>query len=150
MLSLYGRQWETSYGQIDGAVYHDWMQSLVGLTEKQVGNGLTLLMEEGNEFPPNLIKFIKLCKTPKAPKPTIFKALPTPPRKFSTMRIERAKQKAICGSSFDVNINENDMIMDWTDEDDAALMELIDQWDVETGLDGLNQLIDSHKFSRGY
>ena len=150
MLSLYGRQWESSYGQIDGSGYNEWMQSLGSMTQKQVGNGLTLLMEEGNEFPPNLMKFLKLCRTQTPVYHETFKSPPTVKRKYSAMRIERAKQNALYGHEFPVVANTENMIMDWTTDDEIALLEMILQWDKATGLEGLNLLVDNHKFSREY
>jgi hypothetical protein len=147
MLSLYGRPWESSYGQVDGSGYIEWMQSLGSMTERQVGNGLISLMEEGNEFPPNLIKFLKLCQTSRPVYHEPFKALPQVKRKYSVMRIERAKQNALYGNAFQVIANTDNMIMDWTSEDETDLILLITQWDRDTGLEGLNLLVDNHRFS---
>ncbi len=149
MLSLYGRQWESSYGQIDGSGYNEWMQSLGSMTQKQVGNGMTQLMDEGNEFPPNLMKFLRLCRTTRPVEPKPFIALPPVKRKYSVMRIERAKQNALYGKAFQVVANTNNMTMDWTGEDEAALIKLISQWDRDTGLEGLNLLVDNYRFSGG-
>jgi hypothetical protein len=148
MLALYGRPWESSYGQIDGAGYNEWMQSLGSMTERQVGNGLTLLMEEGKEYPPNQIKFLKLCRTPIPVQQEPFKALPQVKKRYSVMRIERAKQNVLYGNAFQVIANTDNMIMDWTSADEFALKELITQWDEATGLEGLNLLVDNYKFSR--
>jgi len=72
----------------------------------------------------------------------------TKPR-YSVMRIEIAKQKALTGESFGVLERADRMLMDWTGDDEQALYDLIDQWDGITGHAGLNRLIDNYAFSGG-
>ncbi len=69
--------------------------------------------------------------------------------KYSVMRIEQAKQRALTGRSWKAVKPAKHMEMDWTGEDEEALCDLIDQWDPDTGHAGLNKLIDGHKFSGG-
>ena len=61
---LYGRQWEVSYGHVDGDVFPAWRDALDGLSTDKIKRGLDAVIEEGSEFPPNLIKFLRLCRTP--------------------------------------------------------------------------------------
>lgn len=76
------------------------------------------------------------------------KATQKTPRK-SVMRIEQAKQRALTGKAFLHVSTARKVQLDWTREDEIALKGLIASWNPDTGLDGLNQLIDSHKFSSG-
>ncbi len=69
--------------------------------------------------------------------------------KYSVMRIERAKQKALTGENFGLAISADSYVMDWTGEDEEQLCELIADWDKSTGHKGLNDLIDGHQFSGG-
>jgi len=41
------------------------------------------------------------------------------------------------------------MIRNWTREDQTALERLVRQWTEDTGLDGLNELLDDYPFSSG-
>jgi len=72
----------------------------------------------------------------------------TKPR-YSVMRIEMAKQKALTGDSFGTLDRADRMTMDWTGADEETLFSLIAQWDSSTGHAGLNRLIDNHAFSGG-
>ncbi len=80
MLELFGRQWESSYGHVDGDAFATWRDSLAGLTAKQIKTGLDAVIAKGNEFPPNLIKFLRLCTTvpPIYYRPIDIAALPAP------------------------------------------------------------------------
>jgi len=69
MLELFGRQWEASYGHVDGKAYTAWRDAMTQFTPDEVGRGLRALIDEGSEFPPNLIKFMRLCRTPVPPSP---------------------------------------------------------------------------------
>jgi len=70
-------------------------------------------------------------------------------KKYSVMRIEKAKQKALTGNAFDTVKPTQRHQMNWTGDDEQALFELINQWDESTGHQGLNKLIDRHSFSGG-
>ena len=70
------------------------------------------------------------------------------PRK-SVMRIEQAKQRAITGKAFTHVSTHRKIQQDWTREDEIARKGLIASWDYETGLDGLNTLLDDYPFSSG-
>jgi hypothetical protein len=63
MMKLYGRQFESSYGHVDGKAYKAWRDGLMTVKPHQIRAGLEEVIKEGNEFPPNLIKFLQLCRT---------------------------------------------------------------------------------------
>ena len=70
--------------------------------------------------------------------------------RYSVMRIERAKQRALTGNSFKPQKGSKGRYeIDWTRDDEKALNHLIAQWDEKTGHAGLNDLIDFYKFSHG-
>lgn len=82
LIELYGQQWERSYGLVGGASFKAWSRSLKELTVDDLKNGLTNLIKDGNDFPPNLVKFLRLCreKPEQYPYPEA-KFLPPPVRK---------------------------------------------------------------------
>ena len=95
MLELYGRQWEASYGHVDGDVFPAWRDALASLSADKIKRGLDAVIQEGNDFPPNLIKFLRLCKT--APYSTMSEsraALP-PPNVHKKPEVISAKEKAL-------------------------------------------------------
>jgi len=150
MMALYGRQWEASYGLPGGSVYKEWNTGLSTLKPEQIKRGLAAVMLEGGEYPPNLIKFMRLCRqAAPAYHQTVRQALPRPKPHYSVMRIERAKQAALTGQDFDIIKPSARMVMDWTGDDEEVLYGLIEQWNPEDGHEGLNELIDGHRFSYG-
>ena len=95
MLELYGRQWEASYGHVDGDVFPAWRDALANLSADKIKRGLEAVISEGNEYPPNLIKFLRLCKT--APYSTMSEsrvALP-PPDIRNNPEVTTAKEKCL-------------------------------------------------------
>jgi len=94
LLEIYGRQWEAAYGHVDGDAFPVWRDGIKGLTVEQIKNGLDALMDEGSEFPPNLIKFLRLCKksVPASFKTFDGKALP-PPNINTQPKVMAAKDK---------------------------------------------------------
>lgn len=94
MLELYGRQWEASYGHVDGDVFPAWRDALASLQPEHVKRGLEAVIAEGSEFPPNLIKFLRLCKTvvPASHKTVDMKSLP-PPNVHRRPEVISAKEK---------------------------------------------------------
>jgi hypothetical protein len=62
MLELYGRLWEASYGHVDGDAFKAWRGALIEFTPLQIKAGLDALVKEGASGPPNLIKFLRLCR----------------------------------------------------------------------------------------
>lgn len=77
MTELYGRQWEASYGHVGGEVFRRWYDALASLTVEQVKRGLDAVIAEAHEYPPNLIKFLRLSRT--APPAAHREMLPPPP-----------------------------------------------------------------------
>ena len=150
MTALYGRQWEASYGQPGGAVYKEWSKGLAKLKPDQIARGLKSVMDEGGEYPPNLIKFLRLCRQvqPAYHKP-VPQALPRPKPHYSVMRIEKAKQAALTGQDFEAVKPPEKMEMDWTGEDEERLYTQIGSWNPASGHAGLNALIDHVEFSGG-
>lgn len=64
MMSLYGRQWEASYGHVDGEAFNDWNEALQSVKLDDIARGVQAIIDEANEFPPNLIKFLRMCRKP--------------------------------------------------------------------------------------
>lgn len=77
MLGLYGRQWEASYGHVDGEAFRDWTEALQSVKLENIQYGVQQLINEGTEFPPNLIKFLRLCRKPHVP--DMYKPFESPP-----------------------------------------------------------------------
>ena len=148
MLELYGRQWEVSCGHVDGAAFPAWRDALAELSPQRIKGGLDLLKAEGSDYPPNLVKFLRLCRESKTT-PAFIPQLNRPKPHYSVMRVERAKQRALTGSDFKPSKEGNRLIMNWTIGDEKALCDLIAKWDKSTGHDGLNKLIDNYQFSQG-
>ena len=69
--------------------------------------------------------------------------------KYSVMRIEIAKQRALMGHVFKVQETPERFEMDWTGEDEEELCNLISTWDEKTGHQGINEIINFHEFSGG-
>jgi len=72
MLEIYGRQWEASFGHIDGDAFATWRDALMEFTPHQIKRGLDAVRAEGHEFPPNLIKFCRLCRGVKEGPPQTY------------------------------------------------------------------------------
>ena len=70
-------------------------------------------------------------------------------RHKSVIRVEQAKQMALCGYSPIRNVETKSIVDNWTREDAIELQGLIRKWDKDSGLGGLNALIDGHRFSGG-
>ena len=150
MMALYGRQWEASYGLPGGSVYKEWNTGLSTLKPEQIKRGLAAVMLEGGEYPPNLIKFMRLCRqAAPAYHQTVRQALPRPKPHYSVMRIEKAKQAALTGAPFEAVPAAAKMVMDWTGQDEENLCNLVNNWNVASGHTGLNALIDNFRFSSG-
>ena len=94
MAELYGRPWEASCGLVGGRVFKTWNKALASLTPQQIKTGLDCLKAEGSEFPPNLIKFLRLCRTvvPLSHRKVDFAALP-PPDINTQPKVLAAKEK---------------------------------------------------------
>ena len=93
MLELYGRQWEASYGHIDGDAFPAWRDALAGMKPEHIKRGLDRVIAEGNEFPPNLIKFLRLCRTPEYTTMSPSRAALPPPNVHKDPKVLSAKEK---------------------------------------------------------
>ena len=93
MLKFYGRQWETSYGHVDGKAYIAWRDALMTLKPEQIRRGLDAVIDEGNEYPPNLIKFLRLCRTPPYTTMSPSRAALPPPNVHRDPKTISAKEK---------------------------------------------------------
>lgn len=147
----YGTAWENSYGVVGGVTFKSWAEALAQFSPEQLMRGLQAVIQEGSDFPPNLIKFIRLCRTaPPEAHRSIPAALPQPKPRYSVMRIEQAKQKLLTGRAFKIpSASKTKHVIDWNREDEEELCSLLAQWDENTGHEGLNALIDGHQFSHG-
>ena len=145
---LYGKQWETNSGSVGGNTYLAWEAALTELTEAHVMRGYEALLAESNDFPPNLIKFMRLCRTAPHTSHQTVPNLSKPKPRYSVMRIEQAKQQLLTGRSFKIPKSVKHVI-DWDRDDEKTLRSLLATWDEASGLDGLNNLIDHHEFSHG-
>lgn len=94
MAELYGRLWESSYGLVGGRDFKTWSKALTSLTPQQIKTGLDYLIAEGSEYPPNLVKFLRLCRTvvPSSHRTVDFTALP-PPDINTQPKVLAAKEK---------------------------------------------------------
>lgn len=153
MFDLYGNQWESQMGHVGEDTFLTWQTGLTNMSEDQIKGGLTALISEGNDFPPNLIKFLRLCRGSIHPSHMAFvPELTRQPRK-SVMRIEQAKQRALTGEPFK-HVASDRHVDDWTREDELELRRLIIEWevtrqDVEDELLSLNAMINGYEFSSG-
>ena len=62
MSETFGRQWEASYGAIGGPTFETWHKTLQDWAPERIAAGLQAVIDEGGDFPPNLIKFRRLMK----------------------------------------------------------------------------------------
>lgn len=76
--------------------------------------------------------------------------------KYSVMRIERAKQQVLTGHQFVPVKGNKNHIMNWTQQDETALLAIIDELQAQCKQAGkqlshamLNRAIDSYQFSGG-
>ncbi|MBT8449126.1 MAG: hypothetical protein KJO69_05525 [Gammaproteobacteria bacterium] len=95
MLKFYGRQWEASYGHVDGHAYIAWRDALMTLQPKQIRRGLDAVIDEGNEYPPNLIKFLRLCRDPGYFTMSESRVSLPPPNVHKRPEVQTAKEKAL-------------------------------------------------------
>ena len=94
MAEIYGRLWESSYGAIGSATFNAWSRGIASLSPEQIKHGLEAVIDSGEKFPPNLVEFVKMCRstTVEYHKPAIF--LPPPVRKDHGAK-DRWKKAAI-------------------------------------------------------
>lgn len=60
MSEIYGHRWVSSYGATPSDT---WARGLAGMTGEQLGRGLAACLKSGDEWPPTLPGFCKLCLT---------------------------------------------------------------------------------------
>ena len=141
-----------AYGDIGGAVFQEWERELVKFEPAVIQAATVAVLHDGaNEFPPNLPKFERHCE---AERDRIERTRDRPGAPWqvpheSVVRIEMAKQRALCGELAQCAPKPARMIRNWTREDQGALERLVRQWTEDTGLDGLNELLDDYPFSSG-
>ena len=151
MAALFGRQWETSYGSVGEPAYLTWEEALTSnYTTENVRSGYNVILEEGNEFPPNMIKFLRLCRTvdpysdhKKVP------ALPTVKPRHSVRRIELLKMQFLYEMPIKIPECPVGYVEDWTEEDEAILLDAMSQFTPQSELADVNRVIDYIEFSHG-
>jgi hypothetical protein len=96
MMSTYGIQWERSYGHVDGQAFTEWSESLRHVPPMKIKAGLDLLLTDPSldpSFPPNMIKFLRLCRS--APPPVSHSKQLPPPASRNTRSNNAARDKCI-------------------------------------------------------
>jgi Replication protein P len=66
MVVIYADQWVSRNGLLHEngkytAAAQEWLETLAGLTNRQIKSGFDALRKNGEEWPPNAIRFRKLC-----------------------------------------------------------------------------------------
>jgi len=152
MAALFGNLWETSYGLAGGNVYKTWEDALCSnYTPAQVTRGYNAMLEAGEQFPPNLIKFLRMCRTvdPYSTHTQTEKKLDRPKPRYSVMRIEQAKQQFLFGESFGVPRSDGSHVIDWNKDDEEVLLTALAQFTPDSPLEEINRVIDYIQFSHG-
>jgi hypothetical protein len=66
MLGMYAGQWERDYGHIGGSAFLEWRDALSGTDPMRIRHGFEQLKREDDpretKYPPNLVKFLRLCR----------------------------------------------------------------------------------------
>ena len=152
MAALFGKQWESSYGSVGDAVYLTWEEALTSnYTTEQVRRGYSAMMQEGSEFPPNLIKFLRMCRStdPYSTHTQTTEKLDRPLPRYSVRRIELMKQQFLFGGLLTVPECPEGFVDDWTSEDEALLIETMSSFKPDTPLEVVNRTVDWLEFSHG-
>jgi len=149
--ALYGGLWEKNSGLVGGDTYLAWESALLTLSEAHVLRGYDAVIAEANDFPPNLIKFLRLCRTAHAyDSHNKIAELPRPLPRYSVFRIEQAKQQILFGESFDIPKSQGKKhIMDWSWPDEDLLLDTLAQFTPESTLEEINAVVDHIEFSHG-
>jgi hypothetical protein len=82
MMVAYGTQWESSYGHVDGAAFEAWSKALRNVRPDSFKYGLNQLLTDQTmnpNFPPNLIKFLRLCRAAPVINSQMYEDLRLPP-----------------------------------------------------------------------
>ena len=78
LADAYPAQWAV-YGLVGGQVFQTWLDAAQEFTEPQLWRGLQALQAEGSDYPPNLVKFLRMCRqAPVSYHQPIAPALPRP------------------------------------------------------------------------
>lgn len=96
MMSTYGIQWERSYGHVDGQAFAEWSASLMHVPPMKIKAGLDLLLTDPSldpNFPPNMVKFLRLCRS--APPPANHAKQLPPPVSRNTKSNNAARDKCL-------------------------------------------------------
>jgi len=68
MAICYGHRWTSNYGDaLDGDnkltdAANIWLNGLIDLDVDQIKHGLEVMLEAGDEWPPSMPQFVKMCK----------------------------------------------------------------------------------------
>ena len=62
MSVLFGSRWTKENGDIDGLVFHGWMEELKWLGVDAIEGGITSVKYSGSQYAPNLNKFLSHCR----------------------------------------------------------------------------------------
>lgn len=78
MAEIYGHRWTSAYGLV-ASENASWAAGIASLTGQQIAKGLSELVKAGDEWPPSLPAFLRLCQPEKTQAlHRMFKALPAP------------------------------------------------------------------------
>lgn len=113
--------------------------------------GYQAVVDEANDFPPNLIKFLRLCRTAHVyDSHNTGHELPRPLPRYSVFRIEQAKQQFLFGESFDIpKAAKKKHVMDWGWPDENMLLDALAQFTPDNSLEEINAVVDQIEFSHG-
>lgn len=85
MAEVYGHKWTSQYGEVSDDSGHlssaarTWAQGLAQLSLEEISIGFSRMVESGDEWPPSLPEFRKLCQVKLlAPYHRMAKSLPAP------------------------------------------------------------------------
>ena len=99
MILAYGNQWESNYGHVDGPAFESWSKALSSIRPASFKFGLNQLLTDktmNTNFPPNLIKFLRLCRAAPVINSQMYEQLPyLPPIDRTDPGLISAKDKCI-------------------------------------------------------
>ena len=93
MCDGYQHLWSNTYGQIGGHEYLTWAKAIDSVDPKKALAAIGEILKEGNEYPPNLVKFMRFCRHAKPAYHQPAAYLPPPKRDPEAMA--RWKKAAI-------------------------------------------------------
>ena len=62
MTDGYQHLWFNTYGVAGGPEFTTWAKAIDTIDPKKAISAIAAILKEGHEFPPNLIKFLRLCR----------------------------------------------------------------------------------------